>query len=52
MRKRKKMNVDEFLFDAAIGGVVAVGCYLSPSFRKALFGWLEEQAESKSIKPK
>ena len=52
MRKRKKMNVDEFLFDAAIGGVVAVGCYLSPSFRKALFGWLEEQADSKSVKPK
>ena len=52
MRKRKKMNVDELLFNAAIGGVVAVGCYLSPSFRKSLFGWLEEQADSRSIKPK
>ena len=43
MRKKKKINVDEFLFDAAIGGLVAVGCYLSPSFRKALFGWLKEE---------
>jgi len=50
MRKRKKMNVDEFLLNAAIGGVVAVGCYLSPSFRKALFGWLEEQANSGGVK--
>jgi hypothetical protein len=52
IRKRKKINVDEFLFDAAIGGIVAVGCYLSPSFRKALFGWLEVQVDNKSVKPK
>jgi len=52
MRKRKKMNVDEFLLNAAIGGVVAVGCYLSPSFRKSLFGWLEEQVGNESVKPK
>ena len=52
MRKRKKFDTDEFLLNATIGGVVAVGCYLSPSFRKALFGWLENQADSKSVKPK
>ena len=52
MKRRKKIDVDEFLFDAAVGGVVAVGCYLSPSFKKAIFGWLKEQTNGESVKPK
>ena len=45
MKKRKKIDVDEVLLNAAIGGLFAVGCYLSPSFRKKTLGFLEEQTD-------
>jgi len=43
MKRQKKIDVDEVLLNAAIGGVFAVGCYLSPSFRRKTLGFLEEQ---------
>jgi len=43
MKRQKKIDVDEALLNATIGGLFAVGCYLSPSFRRKVFGFLEEQ---------
>lgn len=45
MKNRKKIDADEVLLNAVVGGLFAVGCYLSPSFRKKALGFLEEQAD-------
>ena len=45
MKRRKKIDVDEVLLNATIGGLFAVACYLSPSFRRKTLGFLEEQTD-------
>jgi len=51
MKRRKKIDVDEVLLNAVVGGLFAVGCYLSPSFRRKVLGFLEEYTDKEVKKP-